>query len=73
MEKDFLVVEEIDGEFAYCENENRSRVKIELKILPQNVAVNDCLIKTDEAFAIDEDLTNQRKKAAILLMKSLIE
>ena len=69
--EDFLVVEKIYKNMAFCENYKRQIIKIPLEILPENIEENDCIVYSDGIYIIDRELTNKRKREALELTKSL--
>ena len=71
MDKEFLVVEKISENMAFCENSNRETVKIPLNELPECVKENDCIVLLNGVYVIDKELTDKRKQEALELTKSL--
>lgn len=70
---DFLVVEKINENYAFCEDSNKEIAKIPLFKLYDGVKINDCIVIKNEKFIYDDDLTKKRKSDAIRLSKLLFE
>ena len=67
-----LVIDRIEGDFAVCEGEDRSREDIPLSALPAGVREGDCLRKAPGGgYVLDADETARRRARNSALMKWL--
>ncbi len=56
-----LIIDRIEGEYAVCEQEDKTFVDIPKNRLPIDVKEGDCLIENDSVYLIDYERTQERK------------
>lgn len=58
-----MIIDRLEGTYAVCENEDKTKKTIPRMKLPPNVKEGDCLIQDEKGiFLIDEEYTVQKKK-----------
>lgn len=68
------IVDRFEGDYAVCENEDKSFINIERHKLPKETKEGDCLVeKEDGSFYIDIEATEDRKQHIRRKLDSLFE
>lgn len=68
-----LIVDRFEGNFAVCENDNRTIINIIRSKLPTDVKEGDVLLKIDDKYIIDTLVTKARKQKISNMMDELWE
>lgn len=68
----YYIVDRIEKNLAVCEeSDSGNMIQIQLEKLPENIKEGDALIKKDNAFFIDKELTEKLRSEAIMKMKQV--
>lgn len=68
----YYIVDRIEKDLAVCEeSDSGNMIQIQLEKLPENIKEGDALIKKDNEFFIDEELTEKLRRKAIMRMKQV--
>lgn len=57
-----LIIDRFEGDFAVCEQDDKSFINVLKTELPTNVKAGDCLIWNGELYTIDSESTERKKK-----------
>ncbi|CZT57965.1 DUF3006 domain-containing protein [Solibaculum mannosilyticum] len=68
---DLLIVDRIEENTAVCEDEQGNMQSILLTRLPAGVKEGDCLVRKEDGYLIDRQLTRRRRQEILDLQNSL--
>ncbi|BCI60171.1 DUF3006 domain-containing protein [Solibaculum mannosilyticum] len=68
---DLLIVDRIEENTAVCEDEQGNMQSIPLSQLPAGVKEGDCLVRKEDGYLIDRQLTQRRRQEILDLQNSL--
>ena len=68
---DLLIVDRIEENTAVCEDEQGNMQSILLTRLPAGVKEGDCLVRKEDGYLIDRQLTQRRRQEILDLQNSL--
>ena len=66
-----LIVDRIEENIAVCENEKGDMQSISLSQLPAGVKEGDCLVRKEDGYLIDRQLTQRLRQEILDLQNSL--
>ncbi|WMJ86731.1 DUF3006 domain-containing protein [Anaerocolumna sp. MB42-C2] len=69
-----LIIDRFEGQFAVCEQSDRTMINIDKNLIPSNAQEGDCLLVDDSGIInLDSDETMKRKERIQKLMDDLFE
>lgn len=66
-----VVIDRFEENYAVCENEDRTMINLEKKLLPSGVKEGDILVLQDGTILIDKTATQKRKNEIDDLMEDM--
>ena len=70
---EYLSVDRIEGDTAFCEDDNQAVIKIPLSCLPRGIREGNVLCLENGVYAIDEGEEARRRRQNFELFKSLLK
>lgn len=67
------IIDRFEGEYAVCEDEAGNMHDLPLAKLPKGAKEGDVIVEVDDAYIIDHEETEQRKKKIQSLMDELFK
>lgn len=57
-----IIIDRFEGDFAICEKNNAEFIKILRENLPENIHEGDCLVKIEDDYVVDTEVSKKAKE-----------